>query len=120
VTSLPSSLNPVYLADIFEAGGEPLVREVTETFLTEAPRRLAVLYGAMAAEDWPGAAMAAHGIVSGASMLGLTDVAEAARRVEQLAGQHTAPPAAEVARLDAAVAAARGLLAAAIDRLVAR
>jgi HPt (histidine-containing phosphotransfer) domain-containing protein len=109
----------VYLADIFEAGGEQLVREVSATFLAEAPRRMAALHAAVADGDWAGAAMAAHGIVSGACMLGLVGVTEAARQVEYRAGQHTTPSAAAVARLDGAVQAARGLLGMEIARLVA-
>lgn len=112
-------LNRAYLADIFEAGGEALVQDVVGTFLEDAPRRMRALNEAVTAGDWPEVAQAAHGIVSGASMLGLTDVSESAQQCEHTAGQGIRPAADALQRLHAAVAAASGLLREEIARLVA-
>lgn len=113
-------LDPVYLGDIFEAGGEGLAREVADTFLTEAVKRRAALDTALDAADWSGAALAAHAIISGSSMLGLMVVADAARQVEYLAREQRRPPKAALLALDGAVETARDLLARAIAAEVAR
>jgi HPt (histidine-containing phosphotransfer) domain-containing protein len=115
----PPPLDPVYLADIFEAGGEALLRDIVGTFLDDAPRRLRTLHAHLDTGDWNGAALSAHTLVSGSSMLGLTGVATAARRVELILAEHRRPPAPELEALDGAVAAAGTLLAAAVDGLVA-
>lgn len=116
----PAPINPVYLADIYEAGGEVFAQDVADTFLTEAPRRLQALHDALTAGIWSDASLAAHAIVSGAAMLGLTEVADAARGVEHVAGDGRRPAAAEIARLETAVSAARVVLADAIADLVRR
>jgi len=113
-------LDPVYLSDIFDAGGQELAREVADTFLSEAARRRAALDAAFEAGDWSGAALAAHTVVSGASMLGLTAVAEAARQVEHIAREQRRPPKGAVFALDGAIETARGLLARAIAGEAAR
>jgi HPt (histidine-containing phosphotransfer) domain-containing protein len=112
-------LNRVYLADIFEAGGEALVRDVVATFLEDAPRRMRTLDDAVSARDWTEVAQAAHGIVSGASMLGLTDVAESAQQCEHTAGQGLRPAPDALQRLHVAVSVASGLLRDELARLVA-
>lgn len=114
----PQALNPVYLADIYDAGGEPLLRDVVETFLADVPRRLRALEEGLAAADWNGAALSAHALVSGSSMLGLTAIAAAARRIEQVLYQRRRPPAPDLEALDAAVREARGVLATAVHGLV--
>jgi HPt (histidine-containing phosphotransfer) domain-containing protein len=119
VSNAHQPLNRAYLADIFEAGGEALVQDVVGTFLEDAPRRMRALNEAVTAGDWQGVSQAAHGIVSGASMLGLTDVAESAQQCEHTAGQGIRPAADVLQRLHAAVAAASGLLRAEAARLVA-
>jgi len=106
----PAAINPVYLADIYEAGGETFARDVAETFLAEAPRRLQALQDALTATNWTEASLAAHAIVSGSAMLGLTDVADAARQVERVAGSGRRPTVAELATLDQAVSASRAVL----------
>jgi HPt (histidine-containing phosphotransfer) domain-containing protein len=120
VTRVRGPLNPVYLGDIFEAGGQELAREVTDTFLSEAARRRAALDGLVVAGDWSGAALAAHAILSGASMLGLTVVAEAARQVEYMTREQRTPSKAALLALDGALATARDLLARAIADASAR
>lgn len=119
MTSSHRPLNRAYLGDIFEAGGEALVQEVVGTFLEDAPRRMRTLNDAVTAGDWPEVAQAAHGIVSGASMLGLTDVSESAQQCEHTAGQGIRPTADALQRLHTAVAAASGVLREEIARLVA-
>ncbi len=119
VNSSDRPLNRVYMADIFEAGGESLARDVVATFLEEAPGRVRTLDEAVAAGDWGEVAQAAHAIVSGASMLGLTDVAESAQQCEHTAAQGRRPAPDAVERLHAAVTAAGGVLEAEIARLVA-
>jgi HPt (histidine-containing phosphotransfer) domain-containing protein len=116
----PAPLNPVYLGDIFEAGGQELARDVVETFLDEAARRRAALDAAVEAGDWSGAALAAHTIISGASMLGLTVVAEAARQVEYVTREQRAPSTGALLALDGALATARDLLGRAIAAEAAR
>lgn len=113
-------LDPVYLGDIFDAGGRELAREVADTFLVEAARRRTALDAAFAAGDWPGAALAAHAIISGSSMLGLMAVAEAARRVEYTAREQRRATVDALAALDGAIDAARDLLARAIAGEAAR
>jgi HPt (histidine-containing phosphotransfer) domain-containing protein len=115
----PSPLNPVYLADLFEAGGESLAREVADTFLTEAPKRLAALDAALDAGEWDAAALAAHAVVSGASMIGLVEVATVARQVEFVTRESRRPPDAQLAALRDAVGESRDALATAIGNLVA-
>ena len=112
------ALDPVYLADIFDAGGEPLLRDVVETFLADVPRRLRTMQESLAAADWDGAALAAHAMVSGSSMLGLMAVAAAARRIEQVLYERRPPPRPDLEALEAAVAEARGMLATAVSGLV--
>lgn len=107
----------MYLTDIFDAGGAPLVRDVVETFLADVPRRLGSLEEGLAAGDWNGAALAAHALVSGSSMLGLTAVAAAARRIEHVLSERRRPAAAELEALDAAIGQARAVLAAAVAGL---
>jgi HPt (histidine-containing phosphotransfer) domain-containing protein len=92
---------------------------VVSTFLEEAPRRVRALDDALAAGDWGEVAQAAHAIVSGASMLGLTEVAESAQQCEHTAAQGLRPASDAVERLHGAVTAARGVLTAEIARLVA-
>jgi HPt (histidine-containing phosphotransfer) domain-containing protein len=111
-------LNPVYLADIFEAGGESLLRDVVATFLDDAPRRLRALHEGLEEGDWDGAALSAHALVSGSSMLGLAGVASAARRVEHVLAEHRRPPAPDLAALDAALGEAGTTLARAVEGLV--
>jgi HPt (histidine-containing phosphotransfer) domain-containing protein len=111
-------LNRVYMADIFEAGGEPLARDVVATFLEEAPRRVRALDAALEAADWGEVTQAAHALVSGSSMLGLTDVSESAQLCEHTAAQGLRPAPESVEHLHAAVTAARGVLEAEIARLV--
>lgn len=106
--------DPVYLGDIFEAGGEAFARDVVNTFLVEAARRQEALHAAIAAADWTAAALAAHAIVSGASMLGLSKVSEVARQVEHVAQEQREPARRALGELDEAILASRGLLATAI------
>ena len=117
MTAARPSLNPAYLTDILEAGGEPLVREVVATFLADAPRRLATVRTALAQADWDTAALGAHTIVSASSMLGLTAVSAAARRVEQVAMQHCRPTSLDLDALAAALADAREVLDSAVEAL---
>lgn len=107
-------LDPVYLGDIFEAGGEDLAREVADTFLREAARRRTALDAAFDAGDWTAAALAAHAIISGSSMLGLTAVAEAARQVEYTAREQRRPAKGAILALDGAIETAGDLLTRAI------
>lgn len=113
-------LDPVYLGDIFEAGGEALAREVADTFLHEAVRRRAALDAAFEAGDWSAAALAAHTIVSGSAMLGLTAVAEGARQIENTAREQRRPAKGALLALDGAIETARDLLARAIAAEVQR
>lgn len=113
-------LDPIYLGDIFDAGGPALAREVADTFIDEAAKRRAALDAAVAAGDWTGAALAAHAIISGSSMLGLTAVADAARQVENLAREQRPPGKAVLLALDGAIATARELLARGIAAEAAR
>jgi HPt (histidine-containing phosphotransfer) domain-containing protein len=110
----------VYLGDIFEAGGEELAREVADTFLNEAARRRVALDAALEAGDWSGAALAAHTIVSGSAMLGLTAVADVARQVENTAREQRRPAKGTLLALDGAIETARDLLARAIAAEVQR
>lgn len=118
MTSAREPLDPVFLSDILEAGGEPLVTEVVATFLEDAPRRLEALHEALGREDWSAATLSSHTIVSSSSMLGLTSLAAAARRVENVAAERRRPPSGELAALAAALAAARGILDSAIEELI--
>lgn len=113
-------LDPTYLGDILEAGGTALVREVADTFLTEAARRQQALHDALAGGDWAGAALAAHTIVSGSSMLGLRVVAETAREIESVAGRQRRPPDAQLKALDESILTARAVLETAIAELADR
>ena len=113
----PAPLDKVYLADILSAGGEELAREVTGTFLTEATRRMQALRDALGRPDWPGAAHAAHAIVSGASMLGLTAVSAAARDVEHMAGAQRTPTTDVLTALESLIQDAGPLLEQAIAEL---
>jgi HPt (histidine-containing phosphotransfer) domain-containing protein len=113
-------LDPVYLGDIFEAGGEALAREVADTFLNEAVRRRAALDAAFEVGDWSAAALAAHTVVSGSAMLGLTAVAEAARQIENTAREQRRPAKGALLALDGAIETARDLLARAIAAEVQR
>ena len=117
VTTARQPLDPAYLTDIFEAGGEPLVREVVATFLEDAPRRLQAVFDAVGAEDWAAAALAAHTIVSGSSMLGLTGVAAAARHVEHVTLEHRRPSATELDALRGGLVEARAVLTESADLL---
>jgi len=113
----PSPLDRVYLAEILGAGGEELAREVVGTFLTDATRRMEALRDALGTADWPGAAHAAHAIVSGASMLGLTAVSAAARNVEHLAGAQQPPKTEALTALASLIAEAGPMLEQAIAEL---
>ena len=117
MTTEPAPLDGVYLADIYEAGGEGFAREVMETFLAEADRRTRALREALAGADWPGAALAAHGIVSGSSMLGLTAISAAARGVEHTTGAQRRPTPETLAALEALIHDARPVLEHAIAEL---
>ena len=117
MTSARQPLDPVYLSDIFEAGGELLVREVVDTFLDDAPRRLQALHAALAGGDWGTAVLSAHTIVSSSSMLGLTAVSAAARHVEYVTTEQRRPSAPDLETLSAEIAAARGLLDTALEEL---
>jgi HPt (histidine-containing phosphotransfer) domain-containing protein len=81
--------------------------------------RLHALEESLAAADWDGAALSAHAMVSGSSMLGLTVLAAAARRVEQVLYERRRPPAPDLEALDAAIGEARGVLATAVSGFVA-
>jgi len=118
VTSARQPLDPVYLSDILEAGGEPLVMEVVAMFLDDAPRRLRVLHEALGSGDWGAAVLSAHTIVSSSSMLGLTAVSAAARQVEHVAAEQRRPPTADLDALAATLAAARATLDSALDDLI--
>lgn len=113
-------LDPAYLGDIVEAGGSTFAREVADTFLTEASRRQQALHDALAGGDWAGAALAAHTIVSGSSMLGLRVVADTARQIESIAGHQRRPPDAQLKALDEAILTARAVLETAIADLADR
>jgi HPt (histidine-containing phosphotransfer) domain-containing protein len=117
MTPAPEPLDRVYLGDIFEAGGEELAREVAGTFVSEAARRTQALRDALDRGDWSGAALAAHAIVSGSCMLGLTTVSEAARNVEHMAGAQSQPPAAVLTVLETVIRDAGPVLENAIAEL---
>lgn len=103
-------LNPIYLQDLAESGGEPLVRDVVRTFLDTVPPRVATLHAALGQGDHPAAGRAAHSIVSSAAMVGLTEVQEAARAIELLAAQGGPVPPGSISALDRALAEAPTLL----------
>jgi len=119
VTGARQPLNPVYLSDIFEAGGESLLREVVETFLGDVPRRMETLRSALDDGNWGAAELAAHTIVSASSMLGLTSLSAAARHVEYLTAERRRPGPADLDALQAGVAESRDLLARAVEALEA-
>jgi HPt (histidine-containing phosphotransfer) domain-containing protein len=103
-------LDPTYLQDLAESGGESFVRDVVRTFLETVPPRVAILRAALGASDYAEASRAAHSIVSSAAMVGLTDVQETARGVESLAAQGGPVPPHQVTALDRALADAPALL----------
>jgi HPt (histidine-containing phosphotransfer) domain-containing protein len=103
-------LDPVYLQDIAESGGEPLVRDVVRTFLDTVPPRVATLRAALGRGDHEAAGRAAHSVVSSAAMVGLTAVQEAAREIERLAAQGGPVPPARITALDQALTEAPTLL----------
>jgi two-component system, NarL family, sensor histidine kinase BarA len=103
-------LDPIYLQDLAESGGEPLVRDIIRTFLETVPPRLTTLRTALGLGDHPAAGRAAHSIVSSAAMVGLTEVREAARAIELLAAQGGPVPPARMTALDQALAEAPTLL----------
>jgi HPt (histidine-containing phosphotransfer) domain-containing protein len=103
-------LNPIYLQDLAESGGEPLVRDIVRTFLDTVPPRVTTLRAALGRGDHAAAGRAAHSIVSSAAMVGLTEVQEAARAVELLTAQGAPVPPGPIAALDRALAEAPALL----------
>lgn len=64
-------------------GGAAFVAQLIGIFLEESPARLAALRQALAARDAPGAAAAAHALISSAGNLGAGPLAALARRVER-------------------------------------
>lgn len=114
-----SGVDPTYLQDLAESGGAALVRDVVRTFLETVPQRGTALHAALAAGDQRAAAHAAHGIVSAASMVGLTGLQAIAREVEQLAARGRPVPPARIATLDQALAAVRTELAEAAEAVLA-
>ena len=103
-------LDPTYLQDLAESGGESFVRDVVRTFLETVPPRVATLRAALGTGDFAAASRAAHSIVSSAAMVGLTDVQGTARGVESLAAQGGPVPPHQVTALDRALADAPALL----------
>jgi HPt (histidine-containing phosphotransfer) domain-containing protein len=93
---------------------------VVDTFLADVPRRLRALRDALDAGDWNGAALSAHAMVSGSSMLGLTAVAAAARRVEHVVSERRPPPPPDLEALKATTGEARMVLETAVAGLVRR
>lgn len=104
-------LNPIYLQDLAESGGEPLVRDIVRTFLDTVPPRAASLRAALGGGDAAAAGRAAHSIVSSAAMVGLIEVQEAARAIELLAAQGGPVPPGLIGVLDRSLAEAPALLA---------
>jgi HPt (histidine-containing phosphotransfer) domain-containing protein len=114
-----SSVDPTYLQDLADSGGAELVRDVVRTFRETVPPRATALHAALAAGDLRAVAGAAHAIVSSASMVGLRDLQEIAREVEQAAAQGGPVPAQRMAVLDLALGAAPRQLAEVSEAILA-
>lgn len=98
-----SPIDPVFLSDLHEAGGDELVQDVIATFAASVPPRAAALQQAATAGQVMQVAAAAHAILSAAAMVGLVEVEMLARTLEDRARGGTLPPAHAPARLAQAV-----------------
>jgi HPt (histidine-containing phosphotransfer) domain-containing protein len=103
-------VDPSYLQDLAESGGEAFVRDVVRTFLETVPPRVATLRAALGTGDYAAASRAAHSIVSSAATVGLIQVQETAREVESLTAQGGLVPSQQLLALDRALAEAPELL----------
>jgi signal transduction histidine kinase/FixJ family two-component response regulator/HPt (histidine-containing phosphotransfer) domain-containing protein len=66
-------------------GGNPkMLRDVARIFLQDTPKRISAMRKAMAREDAPALATAAHALRGSVAMLGGVDIADALRNVETL------------------------------------
>ncbi len=96
-------IDPAFLSDLYEVGGDELVQDVIATFAASVPPRADALQRAAADGQAPQVAAAAHAIVSAAAMVGLVEVEMLARVLEDRARGGTLPPTHAPARLDRAV-----------------
>ena len=95
------------------SGDEGLLRELVETFTSDAAERIAALREAAAVADADGLRTAAHTLAGSSSGLGASTLAELCRRLEMRASVLSAPEAVRlVAELETEFARARGELAA--------
>lgn len=70
------------LADLQEPGEPDLLRELVTLFLRDTPERLAALEDALAVDDLPTAARAAHSLKGSAANLGAADLQALASTAE--------------------------------------
>ncbi len=66
----PTVVNPVALARIRKAGGEPLLDKLLEYFLASAPTRYRQLVTAMDRDDWKEVEFHAHALKSSSGNVG--------------------------------------------------
>jgi signal transduction histidine kinase/CheY-like chemotaxis protein len=87
-TVVPAELDEQEL--LRRVGGNPkMLRDVVRIFLQDTPKRLSAMQKAMAREDAPALAAAAHALRGSVAMLGGVEIADTLRKVETLgrAGQ---------------------------------
>src|SRR6185436_14642247 len=82
----PAVLDPSYLDALFElqrSSGREVVSPVIESYVTEAPRRLAALRGAVARGDHEEIALVAHTLKGASAQLGVARAAAVSRELEE-------------------------------------
>jgi len=106
--TIPDLLDPEALARLNAVGGATLVATVLDSFLREAPERIALLREALRTTDRRTLARIAHTMIPGLSYVGAEPAARVARRLEQVASNGTDQETIgeSVERLDQLVSAA--------------
>jgi HPt (histidine-containing phosphotransfer) domain-containing protein len=106
----PAVLDPSYLDTLFElqrSSGREVVSPVIESYVAEAPRRLAALRGALARGDREEIALVAHTLKGASAQLGVARAAAVSRELEERGREGSLEGAGEMLdRLEQELAAA--------------
>jgi len=100
------------LRDLQEDGDDDLLSELIDLFLADAPARIAAIRDAIAREDWPDLATAAHSLKGSCGSLGAVHLADLCARLERYGRTGVDPRSIELiyAELEGQYALARDAL----------
>ena len=84
-TESPSATDPNALARLRRFGGDKLLREMIDLYLTSAPERLAAAKSGVASGDLPSAELALHSLKSSSAQLGAARVGKLSEQGELIA-----------------------------------